>query len=495
MESKVIYKWYHAIFWDGDEKELLEFSANNYPFGDVEDGLKEEDIKGFQVWDSFLDTIVPQDKVVEKLRKKYAVGSNNRKVLKYKNGDYYEGQLQDKLPDGYGELNCLKSISFPNDKLVKHIGKFVNGEFIKGIIRVFHNDDTCTDYYGEYITDDLSVKTFLAYESDFFNKIDKILTPHFGDDIYYGEIINFKKQGTGFLKKSYNLFIKGTWDNDILIEPVFEYKGEFNNESDVEPRVLKKHGKGVLKYPDGSVIKGFWNNDIYLGEELPHPKLKDFEENIKQLYKDEKYKELIEEAENAESFYDDFFKDSYFANKYLWALRMEENFDKAEKEIDRLNEIVDDKTVLYDTIGVIYLEIGLAKKKLDYLNKALASFKSYKYNDVDFGNKRINIYKEYYLKILGIADEVIRGFLNNEFTRIWKVEAVFFPGNGSFSRTISMGTIGKLSNAGAKAFIKATLFDSTLHLYTNKDITGSDIPSVTKLKFDIIEIYEITFNK
>ena len=370
MESKTInYRWrINGVLWDGNEEKLISRSERCYPFWDWDGLFSEPDIRGFQVWELFLDSIKPQDKVVEKLRKKFAVGSKDRKVLKYENGDYYEGQLQDKLPDGYGELNCINSISFPNDKLVKHIGKFENGEFIKGIIRVFHNDDTCTDFYGEYIIDDLSVKPFIAYESGSFNKIDKMLTPHFGDDIYYGEIINFKKQGTGFLKKSYNVFIKGTWDNDILIEPEFEYKGDFNDESDVEPRVLKKHGEGELKYPDGSVIKGFWDNDIYLGEELPHPRLKDFEENIKQLYKDEKHKELIEEAENAESFYDDFFKDSYLANKYLWALRMEENFDKAEKEIDRLNKIVDDKTVLHDTIGVIYLEIGLAKKKLDYLN-------------------------------------------------------------------------------------------------------------------------------
>ena len=95
----------------------------------------------------------------------------------------------------------------------------------------------------------------------------------------------------------------------------------------------------------------------------------------------------------------------------------------------------------------------------------------------------------------GVKERVINGFLNSEFIRIWKVEVVFYPDIGRLSRTVSIGTNGKLTNSGAKAFIKAKAWDNNIHYYTNELTTLSSIAYKGDIKFDIIEIYEIKFDK
>lgn len=97
--------------------------------------------------------------------------------------------------------------------------------------------------------------------------------------------------------------------------------------------------------------------------------------NIYDLYSDDKYLECINEVKKAESLFKDLFKDSNTAIHYLWSL-MKVDVEKAYEEIDRVTNIVEDKSSLQQVIGLIYQEKGTKTNDLTILNKALHWFKS-----------------------------------------------------------------------------------------------------------------------
>jgi hypothetical protein len=246
-------------------------------------------------------------------------------------------------------------------------------------------------------------------------------------DYYEGKIVNDKANGFGEL----NIMI-----NDLLFMKYTQYIGEFTNDTFVKGKVycynsdndgdmikfedieyvggnyichsilypnddkfegdvvnFKRHGEGKLIKSDGSVIEGTWENDFKIKEIL------DFKNNINQLYSADKHQELVSEAKYAEILAKDFFKDSLIANKYLWSL-MKCDLEKSYTEIDRITKIVSDKTILQDTIGMIYRKKGEKNRDLTLLNKALQCFQSYNYSNKEFGSKRINNLQEIINKAL-----------------------------------------------------------------------------------------------
>jgi hypothetical protein len=248
---------------------------------------------GFNSGLNFLNKLIPQDEFVTDLINKYSTGSENRKIKKYPNGDYYEGNIVNEKANGFGELNIMiNDLLFM--KYTQYIGEFSNDTFFKGKVFCYNSDDE-----GDII------KFIDAEYVDGKYKCRSIEYPN--DDKFEGDVVNFKRHGKGKLTKTDGSVIEGNWENDIII---------------------KKQTKDLTKFLDLIFT-------------------------IDELYSDKKYQELVDEAELGELEYEDIFNDTDIAKKYLWSL-MEVDLEKAYKEIDRIRKIASDEVMLNDTIGVIY---------------------------------------------------------------------------------------------------------------------------------------------
>tara|TARA_B100002051_G_C16733831_1_gene639901 strand:+ start:1651 stop:2931 length:1281 start_codon:yes stop_codon:yes gene_type:complete len=130
--------------------------------------------------------------------------------------------------------NC-KGIHIDVNK-VKYIGKFKDGEIIKGLALYPGN----AKYEGDF-------KNYKPHGQGIFNYSD--------GSLYFGYWINGKAEGTGTKKWSDGNKYKGEFKNDLPNgKGTFEfsdgtiYSGEFKNG--------KRHGKGNITYPDGSAYLG-----------------------------------------------------------------------------------------------------------------------------------------------------------------------------------------------------------------------------------------------
>ena len=250
--------------------------------------------------------------------------------------------------------------------------------------------------------------------------------------------------------------------------------------------------------------------------------------NIGNLWSDDKYLECINEVKKAESLFKDLFKDSNTAINYLWSL-MEVDVEKAYEEIDRVTNIVEDKSSLQQVIGLIYQEKGTKTNDLTILNKALHWFKSCdsdsyyeeKIKDVQeiinrivsnsnkeleatkvFSGKSLNQEK---LKSLGVNSEIIKQFTNNDYKKLWKVSCLITEPYYNIKNTISswqnsnpnffIPSNGIINEKGAVAFIKANwtnIYVYRVDKYWEKKGSNCDkFKSFDKTKIEIIEINEI----
>lgn len=250
--------------------------------------------------------------------------------------------------------------------------------------------------------------------------------------------------------------------------------------------------------------------------------------NIYDLWSDDKYLECINEVKKAESLFKDLFKDSTTAIKYLWSL-WKVDVEKAYEEIDRVTNIVEDKSSLQQVIGLIYQEKGTKTNDLTILNKALHCFKSEdsdsyieeKIKDVQeiinrivsnsnkeleatkvFSGKSLNQEK---LKSLGVNSEIIKQFTNNDYKKLWKVSCLITEPYYNIKNTISswqnsnpnffIPSNGIINEKGAVAFIKANwtnIYVYRVDKYWEKKGSNCDkFKSFDKTKIEIIEINEI----
>jgi hypothetical protein len=250
--------------------------------------------------------------------------------------------------------------------------------------------------------------------------------------------------------------------------------------------------------------------------------------NIYDLWSDDKYLECINEVKKAESLFKDLFKDSNTAIKYLWSL-WKVDVEKAYEEIDRVTNIVEDKSSLQQVIGLIYQEKGTKTNDLTILNKALHWFKScdsdsYYEEKIEYvqeiinrivsnSNKELEAKKVFSgkslnqekLKSLGVNSEIIKQFTNNDYKKLWKVSCLITEPYYNIENTISswqnsnpnffIPSNGIINEKGAVAFIKANwtnIYVYRVDKYWEKKGSNCDkFKSFDKTKIEIIEINEI----
>ncbi len=230
--------------------------------------------------------------------------------------------------------------------------------------------------------------------------------------------------------------------------------------------------------------------------------INEFKNSIKQLYSDDKYQEVIYEAELAEIVYEDFFEDSFIADKYLWSL-MVRDLEKAYEEIDRITKTTIDKSKIQDSVGMIYAKKGDENNDLNLLKKALQCFKSYDYSNKEFGTKRINYVQNLIiqnkLKSLDINSNILEEFKKGNYTKLWKVNCFISEPYLDYTKMISyknskptfyIPSNGIITEKGAVAFIKANWDNMSKYSTSNWNGYGS----LGKTKIEIIEINEIVFN-
>ena len=160
------------------------------------------------------------------------------KKIKYKNGDEYEGYLNNNIKEGRGKLKIKNGVEYKglwsNDNFIKGNIKYKNGEIYDG---------DCIDYKrdgeGKMIYNNGNV-----YNGDWKN--DKIngkgTMKYYNNDEYNGNWINDKKEGDGEMIYNNGDKYNGNWIND------------------------KRNGIGNLTYKNGNIYIGNWSNDIKKGK-------------------------------------------------------------------------------------------------------------------------------------------------------------------------------------------------------------------------------------
>lgn len=405
--------------------------------------------------DKFLNQLLPKDEYIIDLINKYSKNSENRKIKKYTNGDYYEGKIIHDKANGFGELNVMID-DLLYMKFTQYIGEFKNDVFSKGYVLCFITED---------------------------------------EKIEYGDVE----------------FVGGNYNGSSISYPSGDkYEGEVVN--------FKKHGRGKLVKNSGEEVEGIWNNDELLTELKGENESFQFKDNLVKLYKDKKYKELICAVEKKEIIAEDILRDSNIADKYLWSL-YQVDLTKAFDKIDDLLKVVDDTSKLQDSIGVIYKHKGDETDDLDLLYKALECFQIYHYSDLEFRDnrikklqdvitkKKINLYNNT-LKKLGFSSDFIDFYNNNNYNKIWKVscyfsEPVYSKGNVKIENwidsniTFHVPSVGQITKRNAIAFIKANWSNYEIFIsdksWKSKGAWYDSYPlrDFDRRKIEIIELMEL----
>ena len=304
-------------------------------------------------------------------------------------------------------------------------------------------------------------------------------------------------------------------------EVIFRKASEYNVDIDeceiiLESMIQQKNMSQTVTILKNEIVTEV-NTEINNSEK--YSSLLSIHSNIKDLWTDDKYLECINEVKKAELLFKDFLKDSATARNYLWSL-MEVDVEKAYEEIDRVTNLVEDKSYLQNIIGRIYQEKGTKTNDLTLLNKALHCFKSYNYSADKYYEEKIKNVQEIIngivsnsnkeleakLKSLGVNSEIIKQFTNNDYKKLWKVSCLITePYYNYIKNTISnwqnsnpnffIPSNGIINEKGAVAFIKANwtnIYVYRVDKYWEKKGSDCDkFKSFDKTKIEIIEINEI----
>jgi ribosomal protein S25 len=428
---------------------------------------------GFKGIDEFFKEIKPKDDYMQFFEKLFAFGTSYKKIKKYPNGDFFLGKIVDEKANGFGELTITSNDLFSNKK-TKYIGHFFNDTFLEGTIICYKPDEIIALHALQNDYDCTEYRDVRLLNNKYL--CSSIYYPN-GDN-FEGTVINFKEHGKGKIHKSDDLVI-GTWENGTCLE---------------------------------------------------YSSLKKYKQTISSLWYEKKYLECITEFKKAESLFKDLFKDSATAENYLWSL-MEVDLEKAYEEINRVTNIVEDKSKLQNIFGQIYQKKGTKTNDLTILNKALHCFKSHNFWDKSKGEERIKNVQEIInrivsnsnkeleatkvfsgtslnqekLKSLGVNSEIIKQFTNNDYKKLWKVSCLITEPYYNYKNTISnwqnsnpnffIPSNGIINEKGAVAFIKANwtnIYVYRVDKYWEKKGSNCDkFKSFDKTKIEIIEINEI----
>ena len=157
-----------------------------------------------------------------------------KSIIRYDNGDIYEGTLKEMFPDGYGKY------IFKNGD--KYEGDFKNGKYEgKGIYttkdRIISGDFKESKTYG------------------------KSLVKFNNGNIYEGDLDNFILQGSGKFTYLNGDIEVGEWQKDIFIKGVAQYKIE-NSTWEGEFVDDYPFGKGKIIYNNGNIYEGDWGSFV-----------------------------------------------------------------------------------------------------------------------------------------------------------------------------------------------------------------------------------------
>ncbi len=450
--------------------KFVELNVHDEEFADIIFNPKVAN--GFKGIEEFFKEIKPKDDYIQFFEKLFAFGTSYKKIKKYPNGDFFLGKIVDEKANGFGELTITSNDLFSNKK-TKYIGHFFNDTFLEGIIICYESDEV------------KHIALQNVYDFTEYRFVRLLNNKYLCSSIYYpngdnfeGDVVNFKRHGKGKLTKADGGVIEGNWENDTIIK---EQTDTLNSNSENDNVIKDKRTVGSVRI--------------------------EYKNSINQLYSDKKYQEVINEAELAEIGDDDFFKDSFIADKYLWSL-MVRDLNKAYKEIDRITNITSDKSKIQDSVGMIYAKKGEENNDLNLLKKALQCFQSYDYSDKEFGTNRINNVQEKInilsiqnkLKSLGINSILEEQFKNGNYTKLWKVNCFVnepYYWNKKIDKWKTSNPVfylpsnGIITEKGAIAFIKAKWEDIYTYTIKNSSWKKEGGKELDKTKIEIIEINEI----
>ena len=177
------------------------------------------------------------------------------------NGDIYEGEMKNSIPDGKGKLIFVKNKE-------KYIGDFKMGEMTGKGTFIFEDNteysgyiengifngkgkmkwENGTEYTGDFVDSTLCGEGTITniqnekYEGNFDkNEFNGEGTYYFNNgDIYKGNFEYGIKKGNGTYTRNDNVIFEGNWNDDL------------------------PNGNGVITY-SGNQLKGFWRNGAFVG--------------------------------------------------------------------------------------------------------------------------------------------------------------------------------------------------------------------------------------
>jgi len=170
----------------------------------------------------FVKNICPDDKVIKKIIK------HGKGTMKYKNGDFYDGNWMDDRENGKGMMK------YANGNI--YHGKWSSGsQYGRGIMRYANGDI----YEGEW---------FLSHENG------KGITRYANGDIYTGQLtfLSSTDKSKGVLR-SIREAANGY--------PVYD-DGKCRNQDGKIMKVKRKPGNGTMFYANGDAYNGEWINNV-----------------------------------------------------------------------------------------------------------------------------------------------------------------------------------------------------------------------------------------
>lgn len=187
---------------------------------------------------------------------------SGRGTMTFKNGEIFQGNFTNGLKEGKGE------VTYPNGS--KFQGEFVNDDAIRGLM-TYSNGDI---YEGTFLKGlrhgkgILTNKNGYVYEGDFSNDVasGKASIQYTDGVKYTGDVINGLRNGVGELKYHDGGSFSGEFANNVAIQGLMtytngaKYNGSFKNGL--------REGKGRYVAQDGSSYEGDFVNDVATGKGL-----------------------------------------------------------------------------------------------------------------------------------------------------------------------------------------------------------------------------------
>lgn len=234
-------------------KEWIEFTIDEY--NSIGDGLVDPKFNG-------ICHIVYNDNKLMSYETTFTNGVIGKKgILRYKNGDIYEGEFEDELKNG--KFNGHGGLIKNNGEV--YCGEFKDGKMTGKINVKFRNGDSAEYEDGN------------KFDSQYRNYSGKGKYTYKNGNKYCGDIVNNRFTGKGkFTSKNgkvyEGMFSEGRFMetlNGVLIFSDKKYKGEFTNgkiddNGEINQGIM--HGNGILIYGDYCKCEGNFTNGILRGK-------------------------------------------------------------------------------------------------------------------------------------------------------------------------------------------------------------------------------------